>query len=1156
MSHDRALSITLAVALSAAGTRAFAGTPGIYLESATANIGSTGTYSFNHTIGGGTNRYLLVSVQINSFNGTTVTGVSYNSTALTQIGTETNQANACITQLWGLAQASLPVAGTYSVTVTIPAMGGGVNKATATAMTFANVDQSSLPSTKASATGTNTTPTVDITTKRAEFVVDSVCYRGGSMATTTLTAAADQTQRSNQTGNSATFGVSTEPGVNVDPPGTGTTTMGWTGTSSTGTQNWSISAAVLKPLNATAIQLTELTARPFERGARLFWRTGFELDNLGFHIYREDGPLRVRITDSPIFGSGWLAGPGVALAAGRAYTLDDVWPAGQRRPRYWLEELDLDGQSRMHGPIVVGGPPVPTSREPAPVVKAQSAAPLALEGVAPPYGPAPFLGSGEEHPGQWALAAGAAVKLSVNREGWYEVRQPALLAAGLDPRTDPRRLALFVAGREVPVLISGEEDGVFDPSDSLGFYGQGLNAPATDTRVYWLAAGDRPGRRLERRAGPDPVHGRPAWFMSAVELRPRSLYFAALKNGEDNKFFGPVLGPTAIQQALPVRDLAPGVTESPVLEVGLQGVSFTPHAVTILVDGRELTVAHFEQRAHEIVRVPVTGPLPVDGEIEVAVKTAADTDMVLLDFVRLLHARAFLARDGQLRASAAGGAALRLGGFGAREPVVVLDVTDEERVMALASGPADDQGGFELTVPGSGLRQLLARSTAAPAAVPAIAANHASRWNAPQPGASLVLIGPAALLAQSGPLVQRRQLEGWTVALVDIDDVYDEFSFGTRQVHALRAFAARARQRWAQPPRALLLLGDASFDPRNFLQQASVDLVPTRLVDTAYLETASDDWFTDFDDDGIADIPVGRLPARTSADLAVMIAKTVSAPVFESHQAAALGGPLVFASGADDELNSFTAASAEVRADVPAPLRTVSFGPGPAEPDPAGRLRRLMGENPLLVSYAGHGSQTQWAGDLLSNESVAALEGTGSGAFWISLTCLNAFFQDVYQASLSETLLARPHGGAFGVWASSGLSNMEGQAALGRAFIHHLVAQGLTVGEAAARAKAVTTDRDVRTTWILLGDPTWRLIRADTVGAGAAGPTRGTGMAPANSETPAVDGSSAADGAPPAGPAPAGCRCAAGAAPGGGVSWLTALLVVLALIRTGRRRRG
>ena len=42
------------------------------------------------------------------------------------------------------------------------------------------------------------------------------------------------------------------------------------------------------------------------------------------------------------------------------------------------------------------------------------------------------------------------------------------------------------------------------------------------------------------------------------------------------------------------------------------------------------------------------------------------------------------------------------------------------------------------------------------------------------------------------------------------------------------------------------------------------DLVPAKSIDTAVAETASDDWFADFDGDGVSEMAVGRLPARTA----------------------------------------------------------------------------------------------------------------------------------------------------------------------------------------------------------------------------------------------------------------------------------------------------
>ena len=74
-----------------------------------------------------------------------------------------------------------------------------------------------------------------------------------------------------------------------------------------------------------------------------------------------------------------------------------------------------------------------------------------------------------------------------------------------------------------------------------------------------------------------------------------------------------------------------------------------------------------------------------------------------------------------------------------------------------------------------------------------------------------------------------------------------------------------------------MLLGDASVDPRNYMGTGTYDYVPTRMVITALLRTASDDWFTDFNNDGIADIPIGRIPVRTAAEARSSSARSLRA---------------------------------------------------------------------------------------------------------------------------------------------------------------------------------------------------------------------------------------------------------------------------------------
>src|SRR5208283_601587 len=113
-------------------------------------------------------------------------------------------------------------------------------------------------------------------------------------------------------------------------------------------------------------------------------------------------------------------------------------------------------------------------------------------------------------------------------------------------------------------------------------------------------------------------------------------------------------------------------------------------------------------------------------------------------------------------------------------------------------------------------------------------------------GADMAIVSNALFLNALAPLKKLRESQGLSVALIDVQDLYDEFSFGAKSPYAVRDFLENARSAWKQAPKFLLLVGEASFDPRDYLANGDLDLVPTKLVYTQYLQTASDDWFADF----------------------------------------------------------------------------------------------------------------------------------------------------------------------------------------------------------------------------------------------------------------------------------------------------------------------
>jgi hypothetical protein len=93
-------------------------------------------------------------------------------------------------------------------------------------------------------------------------------------------------------------------------------------------------------------------------------------------------------------------------------------------------------------------------------------------------------------------------------------------------------LQLFADGFELPISVTGQDKPRLDASDAIEFFATPLDTPSTDTRTYYLTIGSRAGRRIGFSQGGE---GKPAGAQSfpfTIERKERSIFFAALKNGD------------------------------------------------------------------------------------------------------------------------------------------------------------------------------------------------------------------------------------------------------------------------------------------------------------------------------------------------------------------------------------------------------------------------------------------------------------------------------------------------------------------------------------------------------------------------------------------------------------------------------------------------
>ncbi|MGH7701794.1 MAG: hypothetical protein ACREMO_01780, partial [Gemmatimonadales bacterium] len=296
----------------------------------------------------GSNRILIVGVAIRqNTGGEFVDSITYNGVNLTFVDGISYVTNTSIRgEMWQLVA---PATGPHNIIVTInPNGGSGAQAIAGGAQSFTGVHQTTPLGTPATAQNENTTSTVVVSSAAGEVVVDIVAQKQNSSGGT-MSADAPQVERWNQITTKGTISANARSGGSTKVPGAASVTMSWTVTSIV---RWAIVGVSLKPANATAVKLASFTAAQHGGGRVLLeWRSGYEVNNLGYHLYREQGGERVRLTPELVAGSALFAGAGTALTAGRGYTWWDAQPAGSGPVQYWLEDVDLNGTRTWHGPV-------------------------------------------------------------------------------------------------------------------------------------------------------------------------------------------------------------------------------------------------------------------------------------------------------------------------------------------------------------------------------------------------------------------------------------------------------------------------------------------------------------------------------------------------------------------------------------------------------------------------------------------------------------------------------------------------------------------------------------------------------------------------------------------------------------------------------------
>lgn len=863
-----------------------------------------------------------------------------------------------------------------------------------------------------------------------------------------------------------------------------TATVSWNTTNDptmkTASSTWT--STIVSP---TAVSLTSFRAQLVPGGGVVVeWKTSQEMRNLGFHVYRDNGQGRQRLDPSIIAGSALLFRGGSPQHRARSYRWLD--PQGSSQAAYWVEDVDFNGTSTLHGPVYPEG----VSADSAPIVQARLLnqmnqtivpAPSPSQHVRMLNTPPPVIRAAAPGGTPVSLNQFSAVKISVSSEGWYSVASSQLVAAGMPQGTDSRSLQLYAEGIEQPIKIVGRQSGPLGPNDSIQFYGTGIDTPFSGTRIYWLVWGRGPAEQIVDEPAYASNSSGAESFPFTVLFEQRTTYFAALLNGDNNdNYFGALVTSAPVDQDIAVTNIDPNSSIPQTIDVTLQGATEgQAHNVSVVLNGTSLGEMNFTGEANVTNTFAIPAGVLQDGTNDVTLTALdGDNDVSLVQSIEVHYAHTYNADSDWLRATAAAGSNVRIGGF-SNPQIQVFDITNPLQITQLSGMITLDGSAYDVTlqVPGSpGTdRTLLAFSSDQISAPDALAFHAPNNIDRATGGADMIVIANPSFESNVAPLVTLHESQGTSVSVVTTDEIYDAFNYGEHSPFALRAYLQFAASEWRTHPQALLLVGDASVDPRNYLGFGDFDFVPTRIIETAALKTASDDWLTDFNQTGFATIPTGRLPARTAADANLMVSKILGYEAGSSvgswDQQALLVADQNIGADFTDEANS-------AAADLPSSLNVTKILADGQDPSTVEQqIVTAINNGALLVNYTGHGSEEQWSfTDFFDDSTAAALTNGDKLPVFLLMDCLNGLFQDVYSQSLSKALILAPNGGAVAVWASSGFTVAPPQGAMDQALLSVWAANPATpIGQAVLTAKTGVTDPDVRRTWILFGDPLMQL---------------------------------------------------------------------------------
>ncbi len=730
------------------------------------------------------------------------------------------------------------------------------------------------------------------------------------------------------------------------------------------------------------------------------------------------------------------------------------------------------------------------------------------------------------------LASGKWYKMSLSSTGMYKITYSELATMGVPVASiNPKNIRLYHNGGgilpvinsdkryedlvEIPIFVSGENDGTFDSNDYIVFYGRGpvtlknvngiyekVTNPYSDYSYVFLTTDLGEGRRIENAEviaeNPDVVVNSFVDFQIVEHDTYNLNNMGATWYGDK---FDAVLSRT---YSFDFPNLIKGKKCNLYSEVASR--NYSRAEFTYKANGNVIKKLTSTNNASDglYANMLVTGDVMFSSDkdrvaIELSYSRTTSTSVAWLDYISINAWRELKFVGNMMRfrnpECLDANKNYRYEIAGANALLQVWDVTNPTSPKKLPLKHSSSVASF--VVKGSSDNEFIAFDGNSYNTVTFISTVANQNLHSKYDFDYLIITHPD-FYSQSERLKEiHSRIDDLKIEIVTPQQIYNEFSCGAQDITAIRDYIRMLYKKSGQRLRYVLLFGDASYDFKN--KAGQVCFVPSyeSKVSCSNACVVTDDYFVCLDDyEGVMDntstidVAIGRMPVTTQDDASAMVDKIEQYIGINNESAGQWRKNITFVADDDatyymshaEQLENIIRENAGYNVDVDKiyldayPQVATSSGQRAPECNAAITNRVELGAS--IINYIGHAGEVGWAAErILTNEDIFSWRNSPKLHLMITASCEFSRFDDHTRTSAGEYVFLNHHGGAIAMMTTARVTYASESIRLMKLLYEHLFdmegGRYITMGDVYVHAKQVG---DVNSkAYVYFGDPALRL---------------------------------------------------------------------------------